>query len=115
MIQQGLWDDLDACDVPATDRELDSPDSAAAAEVKRCPVRRLTLSLLTVEQRRDLFGNRKRGHFFPSREADPVGHFVEHAHVTPVSEVHQRYARNTTIVIIERGRPRRSVFTPKRH
>jgi hypothetical protein len=48
-----------ARDLPPLGRQLDRPDPAAAAEVKRLPIGRLASCLLAGEQRGDLLDDRR--------------------------------------------------------
>ena len=78
-----LGDGVDPRDLPATLRQLDRPDPAAAAEVEHGPVGRLAPRLLALEQGADPFRRvGLPGDLLPRRQADLVQDPVAEAHLS---------------------------------
>jgi hypothetical protein len=57
-LENRLRDHVNSGNLPASLRKPYRPDSGAASEVERLPIRRLASVLLTIEERRDLFSSR---------------------------------------------------------
>src|SRR5438552_13318274 len=76
---QSLVGVVHASDLPATLRQLDTPDSASSTDVERRPEGWLASALLSFEQLRDLLDEpRMPLGVLPGVEAEPVGELVVH-------------------------------------
>jgi hypothetical protein len=78
-----LRHDVDAGYIPPALSQANRPESGAAAEIKRRPIRRFSTALFSVKERDGLFAYGKGRHPFPRRHADQILESVEKTHSTP--------------------------------
>lgn len=84
---QGLVDEIDTRDLPASFRQLDGPDPAARAEVERRPVRRITPVFLFTKKLGELLGERTVTlRVLPGMKPDPIGELIVHRFLLEVRE-----------------------------